>query len=256
MRIANRHLPEGDMLVRVAYRGREFRLQCRRYSTDRSVIQQCFEEAQYDLPGGEHGAFIDQVYEDILASGKKPLIVDCGANIGASVAWFIARYPKAHILAFEPAPDNFRLLKINCAGADVDLRQAGIGAADGRAFLSEPDSAGYGEWGYQVSAEATGAGIDLLSLRTALAEKDDAVYAPFLLKLDIEGSERALFTPDPATFDRFPLIVMEPHDWMFPGELVAQDFLRFHLAAGRELCMKNENLASIMPGTPARKLSA
>ena len=51
---------------------------------------------------------------------------------------FSARYPEAHIVAVEPAPDNFALLRKNCAGLDVDLREAGIGAVDGTARLSDP----------------------------------------------------------------------------------------------------------------------
>jgi|GEM_PF-2570215 len=42
------------------------------------------------MPSGAHSLLIDQLYHDILASGKKPLSVDCGANIGVSVLWFAA----------------------------------------------------------------------------------------------------------------------------------------------------------------------
>jgi hypothetical protein len=98
------------------YRGHRFVFEHRRWSqSDALAIQQCFTEAQYDLPSGTHGVLIDKTYDDIIASGRQPLILDCGANIGASVAWFSVRYPKAHIVAVEPAPENFALLSRNAA---------------------------------------------------------------------------------------------------------------------------------------------
>jgi hypothetical protein len=66
------------------------------------------------------------------------------------------------------------------------------------------------------------------------------------LKVDIEGSEKSVFDGDAGTLNSFPLIIVEPHDWMFPGQMISQPFFRFHLAAGREFCMKHENIASII----------
>jgi hypothetical protein len=71
-----------------------------RYSeSDALSIEQSFVDGQYDLPDGAHGVFIDRLFQEIVASGLKPLIVDCGANIGTSEAWFSARFPEAHIVA-------------------------------------------------------------------------------------------------------------------------------------------------------------
>ena len=43
----------------------------------------------------------------------KPLILDCGSNIGVSVIYFKFLYPNCHIHAFEPDPETFELLKQN-----------------------------------------------------------------------------------------------------------------------------------------------
>ena len=85
----------------------------------------------------------------------------------------------------------------------------------------------------------------LITIDDLLAAKPDSQYAPFLLKIDIEGAERDLFSGNEIAFNRFPLIVFEPHDWMFPGQLSSLDFFRFHASAGREFAMNNENIASI-----------
>jgi predicted O-methyltransferase YrrM len=43
----------------------------------------------------------------------KPLILDCGANVGVSVLYFKRLYPDAEIIAFEPDEDVFAILKQN-----------------------------------------------------------------------------------------------------------------------------------------------
>jgi len=44
---------------------------------------------------------------------KRPLIIDCGANIGISVLYFKLLYPNSKIIAIEPHPNIFDTLKKN-----------------------------------------------------------------------------------------------------------------------------------------------
>lgn len=244
---SRRGVPSDHIFTKVAYRGCKFNIEHRRAGPDRFTISQSFTDLQYDLPGGAHGAFIDRIYDEIVSSGRQPLIIDGGANIGTSVLWFIARYPEAHVIAIEPASDNVELLRKNCAGLDVDIRQAGMAAIDGYAFLSDP---GLGEWGYRTGTEETQTQVPMLSVKALLLSKPASAYIPFLLKIDIEGAEEMLFEGDCSDINRFPLIVLEPHDWLFPGRLTSKPFLAFHVSAGRELCVKHENIASIAPMRP------
>jgi FkbM family methyltransferase len=240
---SNPDIPNEHTVTRVAYRGRSFNLEHRRWSpSDALAIEQCFTQAQYDMPSGAHGALVENLYQAIVTSGLQPLIIDCGANIGASITWLSARYPEAHIIGIEPAAENFALLRRNCKGLDVDLRLAGISSVDGRAYL---DPRG-GHMGFRTTSEHRGAEVDLVSIESLLASKPASAYAPFLLKVDIEGAEKNLFGGDTDAINRFPLIIMEPHDWLMPGQLTSQEFFRFHAASGREFCMKHENVASIV----------
>ena len=242
-RMANPNLPLDREITKVAYRGKEFAIQHRRANAvDLVAINQCFAENQYDMPVGAHGILIEHVYQEIVTSGRQPLIIDCGANIGCSSLWFSARYPKAHILAVEPAPDNFELLCLNCAGLDIDARQVGIAAADGVAHLIDP---GHGGIGYRTVADGDGPEVAMVAIKTLLASKPASQYTPFLLKIDIEGAEKPLFNGDVTLLAEFPLIILEPHDWLLPGQLSSREFFRFHVNAGREFCMKHENVASI-----------
>jgi FkbM family methyltransferase len=234
-------LPLGQMTSKVTSNGRTFTILHRRTYADQHVVKQCFAEGQYNMPHAEYRLQLQQVYDQIVASGRTPLIIDCGANIGCSVLWFLSRYPKAHLLAFEPAPDNFDLLSKNCAGLDVDLRQAGVSSTDGAAHLSDP---GEGGWGYRTDGD-TGVEVPMLALAPLLAAKIEAGYVPFLLKIDIEGGEKTLFASNTTPLNQFPMIIIEPHDWMLPGQGSSIEFFRFHAAAGREFCMNNENVYSI-----------
>jgi len=244
-RISNPDIPNDHTVTQVAYRDRTFNLVHRRWSdADVLAIQQCFTEAQYDMPSGVHGALTDNIYREIVASGRQPLIIDCGANIGASVTWLSARYPEAHIIAVEPSAENFALLRRNCTGLDVDLRLAAISSADGRAYLDNPSGT---PMDFRITTERRGTEIDVVSVASLLASKPAAAYTPFLLKVDIEGGEKCLFEGDTEPINRFPLIILEPHDWLMPGQHTSQEFFRFHATYGREFCMKHENVASIIP---------
>lgn len=244
-RISHPDVPNDHMVTKVSYRGRTFNLVHRRWTeSDDIAIRQCYAEAQYDMPHGAHGALVANLYREIVASGRKPLIIDCGANIGASVTWLSARYPEAHIVAIEPSVDNFAFLRRNTAGLDVDLRLAGISSADGHAYLDNPSGT---PMDFRVTSEPRGVETDLISVGSILASKPASAYSPFLLKIDIEGGEKYLFNGDTEPINRFPIIILEPHDWMMPGQHTSQEFFRFHVDSGREFCMKHENIASIIP---------
>ena len=242
--LAHPGIPADRQITSVSLRDKKFAILHRRTYADRHVISQCFQEAQYDMPGHAHGVFIDRLYQQIVASGRQPLIMDCGSNIGASVLWYSARYPRAHILAIEPAPDNFALLKHNTQGLDVDAREAGIAASDGRASIIDP---GEGGWAYQTAETPVIAGpsVAMLAIGPLVESKLASSYVPFILKIDIEGAEKSLFAGDPSSLNQFPLIVIEPHDWMLPGQQTSVEFFRFHAATGREFAIKDENVASI-----------
>jgi FkbM family methyltransferase len=234
-------IPVDHAVTRVSYGQRQFSIEYRRWS-DQVIVDECFGELQYDLPTDTLGHFVDLLYREIVDSGKTPLVVDCGANIGASVLWLTARYPEAHIVAIEPAPDNFTLLQRNCLGLDVDLRNAGIGASDGSAYLSVEDLPACG---YQTNLSGVGIPIEILSMETILASKPAPTYTPFLLKVDIEGAEKSLFSSGHHLLNQFPVILMEPHDRFFPGEGTSLEFFRFHSDNRREFDMNRTTVASV-----------
>lgn len=211
---------------------------------DVGVINQCFRDRQYDTASipGYPTTEVRSYYRKILNEGTRPLIVDCGANIGASALWFDAQFPTSQIVCIEPEPGNFALLQRNCRGPAYDLRQCGIALDDGPAVLTDP---GEGEWGYRTSASGAGLQIAMISLKTVIEQKPADTFAPFILKIDIEGAEKELFDGDASLLASFPIIILEPHDWLLHGQETTMSFLRFHVSCRRELYIGGENLFSL-----------
>jgi len=222
--------------------GRERALRHRGTRADLGVIAQIFEAQDYALAPLQRGAELHALYGRIAAAGRAPLILDLGANIGASVLWFTQTFPRAHLVALEPARDNFELLQQNCAGLDVDARCAAIGAADGETRLVDP---GEGEWGYRTAATGEGERVEMVAASRLVAEERAAGRVPFIAKIDIEGGEQALFSCDTDWVDRFPLLVIELHDWLLPRAGSSRNFLACIAGRDRDFVFRGENVFSI-----------
>lgn len=77
--------------------------------------------------------FLEHQYA-FTSSTEKPLIIDCGANIGMSVLYFKRRWPGARILAIEANPRAFELLKRNVEQnglKDVECLNVAVADAEG-----------------------------------------------------------------------------------------------------------------------------
>lgn len=210
-----------------------FEMSYRPGTKDRYTLEENWGKHPYRL--ARHGDvmrrdFIDQEYQRILNEGDVPLIIDAGANIGASVLFFRWRYPQARIIAIEPEPDNYRLLRRNTQGqANLSHTQSALASQDGEMRLYDP---GRSTDAYRVGGPDTeGAnGRDLgsvpaVSVPTLLrAIGGDA--KPLLAKIDIEGAEAELFSANTDWVDDFPAIAIELHDWMLPGAASSASFLR------------------------------
>jgi FkbM family methyltransferase len=175
-----------------------------RHSTpDLNTLEQVVGQGHYELPGDVEAA---------LRSLRRPLeVVDLGANIGLFGALLLGRFPDAHVVAFEPDPDN----------AEVHARS--VRANDGLRWELVPACAG------TVDGEVAFAAGDYANSRIADNGRDGAITVPVrdvfpyldrvdLLKVDIEGAEWELLS-DPR-FAGVPATVtaLEFHPWGAPGD--------------------------------------
>jgi FkbM family methyltransferase len=208
---------------------------------DASVVQQIFVNQEYSLRRLRRGSELLAGYGDVVNHGKSPLIIDAGANIGASAVWFAIEYPQAQVVAFEPEEGNFRVLAKNAEGLNIEPHKAAIGSRDGKVNVRDP---GNREWGYQTEISDTGT-CDMMSISRLVERKMAAGSVPFIAKIDIEGAELDLFAGPTAWVDDFPVVIIELHDWLLPKQRTAEPFLKCVAGRNRDFVHISENVFSI-----------
>jgi len=176
-------------------------------------------------------------------------IIDGGANIGDETARFRVHHPDAAIAAIEPASRNYRLLEQNFAtDQNVRLFHGGLWPRSAQLRVV----AGSCSQAFTVS-EVTGNDHDQADLVRAysIPEIMDAMgwQEIDVLKLDIEGAEKLLFTQNTAAWiDRVRCVIFEAADHESPGMTQAiYDALRGHRFRST-IC--GENLILIRDDTP------
>jgi FkbM family methyltransferase len=125
------------------------------------------------------------------AASERPLVFDCGANIGLATLFFKWVYPECEIHAFEPDPDTFRALQDNVARnglTDVHLFNVALTGSRGRLELFVPG----GSAGSPLTSTLSGRNLE--SVRRVvvdgvpLSSHIGAREIDFL-KMDVEGAE-------------------------------------------------------------------
>jgi FkbM family methyltransferase len=167
-----------------------------------------------------------------------PTIVDVGANAGYFSLWWLSRFPRSKVIAFEPMPNNFALLERNrMLNPDKDFHviNCAMRSQGGHVILhfDRSDS-------FTTSAsilQGAGGGDEIcvkaISLNQLLA--DFHLSRIDFLKLDCEGSEYdILYHCDGALLDSIRRIAMETHQGAEAAECKEAlcDFLRskkFHV---------------------------
>jgi FkbM family methyltransferase len=209
------------------------------YYTFRNI----FASEYYGLAQLPRRGEIESFYEGQTGRGKTPLIVDCGSNVGFSLLYFSLRYPLARIIGIEPDQGNFaKAAALTREREAVHLINAGIASQEGSAQLIDP---GKGNDSFQVAVAEHG-GVRLVSV-DGILEQQDASVVPFLIKIDIEGFEQNLFERNVGWIDRFPMLVIELHDWLFPRQATSHSFLAAIADRKRDFMHFGENFFSIKP---------
>jgi FkbM family methyltransferase len=204
---------------------------------DKGVIQQIFAARDYETNHWNHEYYLGKYYEKILSSGASPLIIDAGANIGASAVFYSMKYPDAKIFAIEPEKNNGEIFKMNCESSKIELFSGAISDTDGTMFLHDP---GMGDWGFRVVEEGA-IPVPTICPQTILANHAETCR-PFIFKIDIEGGEVALFSKNTEWMDQFALVVLELHDWMLPLQGSSKNFFKTLAQYDFDVIPKGENV--------------
>lgn len=157
-----------------------------------------------------------------LPAGFTPrVIVDIGANIGAASLWWLEAFPDVRLFAFEPLPDNARLLKKNLAPyPNATVVPHGLGARSAeRSFMIR---AGGEHSGGGFAADIDPGAVDapvlsVLAIEEALQQYQ--ITSIDLLKIDAEQAEYEILPAIPTDLlQTIRIIVGEIHAPRTPSE--------------------------------------
>jgi len=216
-----------------------FRLAVRPLDSDISVAVQIFSDGEYAIDRQRTKNLV-ALATRWKSLGKTPVIIDAGANVGYSAVFFAEQFPSATILAVEPDPATFAVLKANAAACDrIHPINAALWKHDDGVELANGNDL---SWARSVIDRGKTPSITVASL---LATVPDS--ALLVLKLDIEGAEREVCEEAGALLRGVPCILVEPHDWINPGSACLTPL--FHALAGKPLdtIVKGENLMLFDP---------
>ncbi len=180
-------------------------------------------------------------YATISSQEKKPLIIDCGSNIGASTYYFQNTYNLSKIISIEADSENFKLLSKNIEHDQVVKKLNAVSSQNEKYAINNKTN---DPRALSFSASENG-NINSVTINEILKLYPNDKYNPFLIKIDIEGGEKNLFEKNVEWIEKFKIIIIEPHDWMYPNKYLFKNFLEKISLLDRDFIILNENIVSI-----------
>jgi FkbM family methyltransferase len=194
-----------------------------------------FRDGEYDLSWMPQSAVLKQHYEKLIEAGRRPLILDCGANIGFSTMWLAQEFPACKVIAIEPDEENLAMAALKTAGyRNVKLIRGAVWDQSCRLSIINP---GAEQWAFQVGPALNGGGIRAYTVNELAGE--DPI---FIAKIDIEGAEGALFRSNTDWMSRTRFVAIELHEWLFPGAGTAKPFMKAISAENHQMVQRGETL--------------
>jgi FkbM family methyltransferase len=165
---------------------------------------------------------------DLNGLSEVRTIVDAGANIGLAAIYFAKHFPEAKIKSIEPEASNFALLTKNTSHlSNVTILRAALWAD--RRPLAIIDSKSE-KWGFQFAA-ATGsrqADVEGIPIKDIVGNGVD------LLKIDIEGGEKGVFSMHCGWLKRVRYMFLEIHPGCWKSVFHALDQIEYDCAKSGE----------------------
>lgn len=191
--------------------------------------------------------FLREEYAIQLPSSIQPrVIIDAGANIGFTTLFFARQYPQATIFSLEPDLGNFEYLKKNTTGYhSITPLQLALWDKNGTIEITDK---GYGVRGFMVEeSNPLQSNTSVPSATLATFIQDHKIASIDIVKIDIEGSEKEVFSKD--TEKWLPItqcLIIELHDRMKAG--CSQAVFKVMSQYNFEFSIKGENLVFIKKG--------
>lgn len=156
--------------------------------------------------------FIEEQYGCFNGTDRVNLVIDLGANVGYSSAYFLTAFPGCRVVAVEPDDGNVRMCKVNLAayGDRAVVLQGAAWSEDTKLTTVRGEFGDGRDWATQVrdlgSRDGDVSGWTVASiLHMAGGQTVD------ILKIDIERAELAVFSGDTSWLRHVRNICIELH---------------------------------------------
>jgi hypothetical protein len=193
----------------------------RKGTADEIVIVQALKNGAYKFGQLRRAKELADLYDRLAQTKKPPLIVDSGANIGASALYFAFAFPKAHLIAIESEQANFQLLVTNTAHLPIECLRATISANE------------------NAAPPVTRLSINEIYKNTSQTAQ------PFIVKIDSERCESGLFAVNTEWLDRTPVIILQLQDCLIPGTKNSRAFVECVVGRNRDFIYLHDCIFSI-----------
>ena len=146
-----------------------------------------------------------------LAESEQFAVLDLGANYGLSVAYFLERYPRSKVIAYEADPAIYAKLRVNIGdnypAERFELHNCAVGVSDERlAFISD------GKGGGRLADASANANANACTdVNVVSINKVISVCNFRVLKMDIEGYEQYVLPKAGLSLASFEFLIFEFH---------------------------------------------
>ena len=181
---------------------KKYFIQSIRNKYDALTVFEIFGEESYCLTKLKKWKKINKKYKNILEKKLKPLIIDCGSNIGCSTEYFYRIFSEAKFLSLEPNYECINFSKQNISPSDVVLINKAVSSEHQNLFidLDKDDS--------RASKISKKQGIEIESISINSLINEHKLYTPFIIKIDIEGFENDLFSKNYEWINSFDVLIL------------------------------------------------
>jgi FkbM family methyltransferase len=159
-----------------------------------------------------------------LDSRREILFLDLGANIGATSRYFLNRYPGSSVLAVEPDSANIEMFRRNLEPYHdrVRLIHAAVWNCNTTLVFDQESTQTGTEAGIRLResapGEATADSVQGVDIPTLLAGNGVTMHSQIVVKMDVEGSEEAIFRGSNLEWlDKVSCMAIELHDHVNPN---------------------------------------
>ena len=178
-------------------------------SSDMDVFQQVYGFEEYDEVVKQYKQYFKNNSDYTLN------IIDAGSNIGLTSLYFIDHFANTKVICLEPELENFKILDFNLKKNEHNkiVKINGAVWSSNTKIRIVKDFRDKQDWSFRVEETADLEGIQCYTINQLVEDYKFEVID--ILKIDVEGSEKQIFTSDQSNvhfLKRTKCIAIEIHD--------------------------------------------